>query len=154
MINRFEGRWSFLSNFYPSEILHNGIKYPTVEHYYVAMKINSPQIIDGIQYTLDDARVYISKIENPSLVKRLGRTKLQIRKDWDDVRLKSMEWGLRQKFSKDPLLQMLIDTNDHDLVEGNTWHDNFFGSCTCEKCGNRGNNHLGKLLMMIRSEML
>ena len=64
-----------------------------------------------------------------------------------------MEGGLRQKYAKDPLRQMLLDTGDAILIEGNFWHDNFFGSCTCPKCGNKGQNNLGKLLMQIRDEM-
>lgn len=147
---QFDGRWRFLSNFYMSEIKHHGIKYPSMEHYYVAMKIDSPQIIDGIQYTLDDARELISKVETPGQVKRLGRNKLQLRKDWDQVKLKLMEWGLRQKFSTDPLRQMLLDTGDAELYEGNTWGDIFWGIDL--KTG-KGQNHLGKLLMQIRDEM-
>jgi ribA/ribD-fused uncharacterized protein len=152
-IDNFEGRWSFLSNFYPCEIKYQGIKYPSVEHYYVAMKINTYQIIDGKQYTLDDARELIAKIPTAGQVKRLGRNKLQLRSDWEDVKLSIMEGGLRQKYAKDPLRQMLLDTGDAILIEGNFWHDNFFGSCTCPKCGNKGQNNLGKLLMQIRDEM-
>jgi hypothetical protein len=40
------------------------------------------------------------------------------------------------------------------LIEGNWWHDNFYGSCTCNKCVNKGENNLGKILMKIREELL
>jgi predicted NAD-dependent protein-ADP-ribosyltransferase YbiA (DUF1768 family) len=33
MIDKFEGRYSFLSNFYTCSIEHQGIKYPSVEHF-------------------------------------------------------------------------------------------------------------------------
>ena len=77
MIDKFEGENRFLSNFYPSEITHEGIVYPTNEHYYVAMKINEPQYItiDGELKNLDikRSRVYVSKIKTAGDVKRLGR---------------------------------------------------------------------------------
>jgi predicted NAD-dependent protein-ADP-ribosyltransferase YbiA (DUF1768 family) len=56
MIDKFEGRYSFLSNFYTCSIEHQGIKYPSVEHFYVAMKSNE-QLIDGKYYTTGDFRV-------------------------------------------------------------------------------------------------
>lgn len=152
MIDSFSGRWAFLSNFYPVEIKHRGIEYPSVEHYYVSEKINTDQYINGIFYPLSDVKEIISKIKDPGEVKRFGR-KLTLRKDWDDVRLKVMEWGLREKFKNEELKKLLLQTNDEELIEGNWWHDNFFGSCSCEKCKNKGENHLGRLLMKIRSEI-
>ncbi len=154
MINKFDGRYRFLSNFYPSEIEYQGIKYPTNEHYYVAMKINDPQFFKGIgNLNVNEAREYISTIQTAGQVKRVGRT-LSVRKDWDSVKLKVMEYGVRQKFTKHPeLKEMLLSTENQELVEGNTWHDNFFGSCECDKCGDKGLNHLGKILMMVRDSI-
>ena len=41
------------------------------------------------------------------------------------------------------------------LVEGNTWHDNYWGCCTCSRCaGRRGRNNLGRLLMKLRAEYM
>jgi len=57
------------------------------------------------------------------------------------------------KFDKERTVQMLLDTGSQELVEGNVWHDNFWGNCTCSKCPEPGENHLGKLLMKIRSEL-
>ena len=66
MINSFSGRWVFLSNFYPVEIEHQGIKYPTVEHYYVAMKVKGDQMIDGRFYPQQVVRemIYMIKPKN------------------------------------------------------------------------------------------
>lgn len=154
MINKFDGRYRFLSNFYPSEIEYQGIKYPTNEHYYVAMKINDPQFFKGIgNLNVNEAREYISTIETAGQVKRVGRL-LSVRKDWDSVKIKVMEYGVRQKFTKHSnLKEMLLSTDSQELVEGNTWHDNFFGSCECDKCGDKGLNHLGKILMMVRDSI-
>ena len=153
MIDSFSGRWSFLSNFYPCKIEFQGITYPSNEHYYVAMKVGGDQMIDGQFCTMNDCREMISKISTSGKVKRFGRTKIKVRKDWDDIKLKVMEYGLREKFKHENLREMLLQTGDEKLVEGNWWHDVYFGSCSCPKCGNNGQNHLGKLLMKIRDEI-
>ncbi len=152
MINTFTGRWRFLSNFYPAEIEHKGIKYPSVEHFYVAMKIKEDQVIDNKFITLVDCQEFISRIKNPSDVKKLGKI-LKIRKDWDEIKFKIMEWGVNEKFKHTELSKMLIDTGDEELIEGNFWHDKVWGKCTCENCGNDGENNLGKILMSVREKI-
>lgn len=154
MINKFEGKYRFLSNFYPCEIEYQGIKYPSVEHYYVAMKVNDDQLIDGRTYTSADVREYIAKISTAGEVKRFGRNKIKIRKDWNDVRLKVMNWGVREKFTKhENLKELLLSTTGDELIEGNYWHDVFFGVCECKKCNNKGENHLGRILMDVRNKL-
>jgi len=37
------------------------------------------------------------------------------------------------------------------FVQG--WHDKFWGICICTKCANKGENHLGKILMEVREEL-
>jgi ribA/ribD-fused uncharacterized protein len=152
MINKFEGRWGFLSNFYPCQIEHKGITYPSLEHYYVALKITEMQFIDGSYYTASDLREIISKIPSPSEVKKLGR-KLKVRTDWDDKKLDFMKWGVKEKFKNEKLADLLLSTGDSELIEGNWWHDNFYGKCFCPKCNGSGENHLGKILMNIREEL-
>ena len=61
--------------------------------------------------------------------------------------------ALRTKFSIKGLKEKLLATGDEELVEGNFWHDNFWGVCSCSKCGNKGQNKLGKLLMQVREEI-
>ena len=57
------------------------------------------------------------------------------------------------KFMQNPdLMKKLLATGDAKLVEGNTWHDNYWGICRCgsrDKCGT-GSNMLGKILMQVR----
>jgi ribA/ribD-fused uncharacterized protein len=152
MINKFEGRYRFLSNFYPCEIEHKGIVYKSVEAFYVAMKVTEMQLLDGVYYTAADFREMISKIINPGDVKRIGR-KVKVRSDWDSKKLEFMNWAVREKFKDESLAELLLSTGDGDIIEGNYWHDNFFGSCTCAKCGFSGRNELGKILMAVRSEI-
>jgi ribA/ribD-fused uncharacterized protein len=62
---------------------------------------------------------------------------------------------LRLKFTQNPeLRRRLLDTGDAVLVEGNTWHDNYWGTCTFRRCSKtKGKNMLGKLLMQVRQEL-
>jgi predicted NAD-dependent protein-ADP-ribosyltransferase YbiA (DUF1768 family) len=66
-----------------------------------------------------------------------------------DIMLK----GLRVKFGDPVLLAKLLATEDATLVEGNTWHDLWFGRCDCTKHGGEGQNWLGRLLMALREEL-
>lgn len=147
MIDKFQGRWYFLSNFYPCEIEHQGIKYPSVEHYYVSMKFNDEQFIDGKYYTPGDLREIISKMQDPGKVKRFGR-KIKLRKDWNTYKLEVMNWGIREKFKSPKLSELLLSTGDEELIEGNFWNDTFWGVCN-----SKGQNHLGKILMEVRNEL-
>lgn len=152
MIQKFEGRYGFLSNFYPCEITHQGIVYPSVEHYYVAMKCNGPQLMNGFQYTPIDFREMVANIPHPGTVKKLGR-KISVRKDWNEKKLEFMNWAIREKFKDERLADMLIETGDVLIYEGNYWHDTFWGVCSCDKCADKGHNHLGKILMKVRDEL-
>lgn len=153
MINSFKGRYFFLSNFYPCEIKHRGITYPSTEHYYVAMKVKGDQIIDGRFYPEADVREMISMIKTPGDAKRFGRTKINLRKDWSDVKLEVMNWCIREKFKDDKLKEMLLSTGEEELIEGNDWHDVYWGVCNCLKCCSKGENNLGKILMKVRKEL-
>jgi len=152
MIDKFDGRYNFLSNFYPAKIEHQGITYPTLEHYYVSMKVKNDQQIDGKYITMIDCRELIAKMPDPAKVKQFGKI-IKVRKDWDDVKLDVMLWGIREKFKHQDLKEMLLATDDEELVEGNYWHDNFFGVCTCGPCYGQGQNNLGKILMKVRMEL-
>lgn len=151
MITVFKGKYNFLSNFYPCKIEYQGITYNSVETYYVAMKCNNDQMIDGRYYTSADFRELVANMA-PGKAKQLGKV-IKIRSDWDEKRLGFMEWGLHEKFKIEELKEMLLSTGDVAIIEGNYWHDNFYGQCTCEKCFGKGENNLGKLLMQIRSEL-
>jgi len=147
MIDKFEGRYRFLSNFYPCKIEHQGITYPSVENFYVAMKVNDQQLINGKYYTPGDFREMISKISNPAEVKRIG-SKVKLRTGWDDKKLEVMNWAVRQKFKDETLAELLLSTGDQELIEGNWWKDYFWGVCN-----GKGENNLGKILMTVREEI-
>jgi ribA/ribD-fused uncharacterized protein len=147
MIDKFEGRWRFLSNFHPVEIEHQGIKYPSVEHFYVAMKCNNEQMLQGRHYTIGDFREMIARVPSPGIVKKIGQ-QMQVRKDWNEKKLEFMNWGVREKFKNEELKELLISTENMTLIEGNVWQDTFWGVCN-----GKGLNHLGRILMKVRDEV-
>lgn len=143
MIGVFDGEFAFLSNFHTSPIAdEDGIIYPTVEHYFQAMK------------TLDKTQRFNIAIQpTPGKAKRLGR-QVELRKDWEQVKEQVMYEALTKKFSDPILRELLLNTGDAWLEEGNTWHDNYWGICQCIKCQDTmGKNKLGKLLMQLREEI-
>jgi ribA/ribD-fused uncharacterized protein len=133
MIASFQGRYRFLSNFWPCTIEYKGIIFPSTENAYQAAKNLNP--IDWAQFTTC----------GPGEAKRLSR-KLPIRKDWDKIKLSVMAELTIEKYAvESDLADRLVQTYPHELVEGNTWHDYFWGVCA-----GRGENNLGKLLMARR----
>ncbi len=143
-IDSFKGEYRWLSNFHLAEVEFEGIKYPSTEHAYQAAKSDSKEI-----------REEISKLEKPNQAKKAGKLFTVLPPDWHTSRkFEVMEAVLREKFFKHPDLRTkLLETGAVELIEGNTWHDNEWGSCICEKCNNTGKNNLGKLLMKIREEL-
>lgn len=139
-INEFRGSYAFLSNFYVYKFKHNGIEFRSSEHAYQWEKAETE---------LDKSRIL--RALTPFRAKEIGHSiKINIKK-WDSVKLIIMESILISKFSDVHLCIKLIDTKPYELIEGNRWHDNFWGICYCQNCIFRvQDNNLGKLLMKIR----
>ena len=83
--------------------------------------------------------------------KRLGRH-VALRKDWEQVKYGIMYEIVYLKFTKDKTLQaMLLDTDDRELVELNTWNDKTWGVVYNPNTKKyEGQNLLGNILMGVR----
>lgn len=135
-IDSFSGEYRYLSNFCPAFIQWMGQWYPSTEHAYQAAK------------TLDaDDREAIAKLATAGEAKKAGH-RLQLREDWEEVKLGIMEEILRIKFADPVFGNRLKATEPAELIEGNYWGDRFWGVCE-----GKGENHLGKLLMKIRADL-
>jgi ribA/ribD-fused uncharacterized protein len=133
MIDSFRDDHFFLSNFYPVEIKLDGIVYLNAEAAFQAQKT----------FDIDEKNKFATM--TPTQAKRYGR-KVKLREDWEDVKVSIMTEVVSQKFLQHPhLIEMLLQTGDEELVEGNKWGDRFWGVCK-----GKGENHLGKILMKIR----
>ena len=135
-IDRFTGKYRFLSNFWSVTIAFEGHSYRTVEHAFQAAKTYD-----------EEERRRIRAMSNCAEAKQRGKT-LDLRPDWEDMKVKIMRELLRQKFGTEPLKSQLLKTGKAVLIEGNWWGDRFWGVCD-----GKGENMLGRLLMEIRTEL-
>lgn len=166
MINRFTGRYRFLSNFYPAAVTLDGVTYSSVEHayqaaktldahirlifisHYLCLRCNKRQAYESYGCKHCGHRGVVFRPVTAGDAKRPGNT-LTIRHDWFAIRVRVMEDLVRKKFTTHTELgNRLLLTGDEELIEGNTWGDRFWGVCRGE-----GENQLGKILMKVRTEL-
>lgn len=134
----FRNEYRFLSNFWNVPVTYDGLTYQNAEAAFQAQKcINEADKVPFTSLCANDA-------------KRLGRN-VQLRYDWDLVKLPIMKEIVRAKFTQnDDLKQQLLSTGNLVLEEGNNWRDRFWGINL--KTG-EGENHLGRILMQVRTEL-
>jgi len=141
-ILEFRENYRFLSNFWPVQVQYCGKFYPTVENAFQAAK------------TLDKREREAFIEVSPGKAKGMGKA-LSLRPEWDKIKVAIMFKLIVKKFGDDgseELVRALLDTGDAQLVEGNQWKDNFWGTCPVGSvCGQ---NWLGKLLMLRRSQLM
>lgn len=138
VIKEFTGKYDFLSNFYKSQVEYEGIVYPTSEHAYQAAKSLNLEV-----------KKDVAAIPSPSGAKKYGKT-IQLRKDWEFVKLKIMYEIVSSKFKNSELAKKLLDTGDAILAEGNNWYDTYWGIYIPT---GKGENNLGKILMTVRKNI-
>lgn len=143
VIDRFDGNHRFLSNFHEgaAPVAYRGY-WRTAEHAYQAAKSYDPAHVERVR-----------QATTPGQAKRAGREAVLV-PHWDTTKVLVMWQVLVAKFGGQDysLWARLVDTRPALLVEGNTWHDQFWGDCACgrEACAGAGENWLGRLLMVVR----
>ena len=141
MIASFNKEFRFLSNFAPSVLWVNGLVFPTLEHAYQVYRATNSQDREKIRTAI-----------NPGRAKRIAHS-VEQSTTFHSRKVDIMLNLLEKKFKDSTLRARLEATGTQELVEGNYWHDNFWGNCTCPDCGDiTGENMLGKLLMQVRGE--
>ena len=143
VIDRFRGEHFFLSNFYPASTPYRGRMFTTSEHAYAAAKTADRDAIEAI-----------CAAQDPAEAKQLGRTAPLV-DDWNTRRFVVMDEILTAKFTHNlELADKLVATLGTELVEGNDWHDQTWGSCSCvEHQHIPGANALGVVLMAVRMRL-
>jgi ribA/ribD-fused uncharacterized protein len=130
--------FSDLSNFAPSGFEADGLRWPTVEHYFQAQKF------EDVAY-----RERIRSAPSPKDAKTLGRARmLPLRSDWESVKEAVMKKALRLKFQNPRLRSLLLSTGNRMLLEDSPY-DRYWGGGRDGK----GKNRLGVLLMEVRDEI-
>lgn len=132
-ILEFKGDFRFLSNMYKVLIRIDNTLFLSVEHWYQANKTKDHNIYEAIR-----------KCSTPREAKAFGN-RIDLRPDWDDIKLDIMYKGVLAKFSQNEDLKSKLLSTRGLLVEGNYWGDQYWGVCN-----GVGENHLGKILMEIR----
>lgn len=138
VISEFSRNYSWLSNFYRTDVEVEDNVFITVEHAYQSAKV-----------TWHDEWIEITQASTPAEAKRLGRAATSIRHDWDEVKVGVMHTAVAAKFQNPELAEKLIATGDALLIEGNDWGDRFWGVYK-----GRGHNMLGKILMEVRANLI
>jgi len=147
-----KGEFRNFSNMSQHPIDVDGVRYPTVEHYFQGMKAK--------QFEDKEMEDTIVKAKTPKSAKALGKkVKNFVKEVWDAKRDEVMRTGVRAKFVQHPeLRKQLLETGDRLIGEANA-RDLYWGIGTAvssEKSKHpdkwRGQNKLGKLLMELRDE--
>jgi ribA/ribD-fused uncharacterized protein len=125
--------YRFLSNYHIIPIkMSDGLIYPSTENAYQAHKLLSIKDREPfVTYTCGEAKSAGGKVN--------------LRTDWEKVKVDIMRSCLEVKFQNDELKAMLKATAPKYLEETNDWRDTYWGKV----CG-VGQNMLGRLLMEIR----
>lgn len=139
-VYEFQGVYRFLSNMYRAWFYVGSTQYLTVEHWYQCNKTLDPFVRESIR-----------KCRGGYSAKKLGNSPdIELRPDWDGIKLEVMYRGVFNKFDQNSFLRtLLLNTGSGILEEGNNWGDKFWGVCNGE-----GENHLGRILMRVREEKM
>jgi ribA/ribD-fused uncharacterized protein len=136
IVDRFVGEYAFLSNMYPSRVEVFGKVFRCAEAAFQAAKCKDPKQMASFE-PMDGKQA-----------RAVGR-KIELRSDWNDVRVHVMQHIVAAKFAQNRgLAEKLVKTGHAKLVEGNTWNDKFWGVCDGE-----GKNVLGLILMSVREKV-
>lgn len=135
----FRGKKWFLSNMYPCQFKLDGIVFNSVEHYF---------FYNRAKHNKD--RIRILKSDTANQAKFIGRSVEEV-DNWNAIKLEVMLTALRAKFGQnEDLKKLLLETGDDLIEEGNSWNDLYWG---VDYYTRKGENHLGKLIMRVRSEL-
>ena len=137
VIISFKGEYDFLNNRYGCSFVWQGIRYNNVESAFHASK-----------YTDEAERKILSRMSAEKVVKKsVDFTPSAV---WEDCKLNIMESIIMAKFDQNPSLKKrLIETDDRILINGNNKHETYWG---VDLYSWIGENHLGKILMIIRNK--
>lgn len=133
-------KYGAFSNFTKSPFILDGREWPTVEHYYQAMK--SPYLME--QETIRAAKT-------PFEAKVMGR-KVELGLMWEDTKYQVMKSALMAKFTQhENLKTLLLSTGDAEIYEDSP-KDLIWGTGVRGGVG-PGQNLLGKALMEVREAL-
>jgi ribA/ribD-fused uncharacterized protein len=147
-----KGEYRNFSNMSEHRIEVDGITYPSVEHYFQAMKAKE----------FKDEEMYekIIKAKTAKAVKALGKKVKGFEKEiWDSKKDEIMFRGIKSKFVQHPALRKQLEETDQKMIGEADARNTYWGigtSMASEKSKHpskwRGQNRIGKMLMDLRTE--
>lgn len=143
-IEEFKDDYFFLSNFYLRRIRY-GIELNSKS---VVIFKSAEHAFQAAKSTNDNDKRLIADSHTPGLAKSRGQL-IPLRSDWEKIKKQVMYEIVKAKFvQSSKLRKLLLKTGTKKLIEGNWWHDTYWGVCN-----GVGENHLGKILMRVRKEL-
>ena len=141
VIKFYSSGFDVLDNFSAHSIIVDGIRYPTVEHAYQALKC-----LD------ENGREAIKNSISPTNAKYLSNIVYAEYKDpnWDQIKLRVMAQLFNLKFDQHEDIQDALAATGSEDIQENSPYDSFWGS----GADGLGANHIGKIWMKIRDEKL
>ena len=130
-----------MRNDFKASVKLEGMVYPSVEHAFQAAKT-----VDSL------LRESIANASDGRSAKQIGQS-FDISEDWDEERVRVMEFLIRQKFSEhEDLREKLLNTGDQ-LIRMVNRRDRFWGMIYNADEGEFiGDNTLGEIIMKVRAE--
>lgn len=132
-----EPPYGYMNNFWKSPMFIYGRWWKNVEAPYQAQKTTDENEFHAI---------WLAK--TPRIARDLGQL-VHMRPDWEDVKLKAMHECVLAKFTQNHDLRALLLSTDEEHIVEDSPIDWYWG---CGKDGN-GQNHLGRILMKVRTEL-
>jgi ribA/ribD-fused uncharacterized protein len=147
-----KGEHRNFSNMSEHRIDVDGTQFPTVEHYFQAMKAK--------EFKDDEIYEKILKAKTPKAAKALGKKVKGFVKDiWDSKKDDIMRLGIRTKFIQHPALRTQLQNTGERMIGEADARNTYWGigtSMISEKAKHpekwRGQNRIGKILMDLRKE--
>lgn len=130
----------FLSCWYPTKVIFDGIEYPSAENAYQAQKVVTEHRASFATMSAEESK---KAWKDYPLADECAA-------DWDARKADVMLKVVAAKFAQNSdLRKKLLDTGDKYLEELNWWRDFFFGV----DIEHGGQNVLGKILMLVRLQL-
>lgn len=133
-------QYGAFSNFYRAPFMLDSREWPTIEHYFQAMKTDNVQKQEEVRAA-----------KTPGEAKRMGR-KLELRSNWDQIRYDIMRVAVLHKFvAHKAIRDLLLSTGEAEIYEDSPF-DKIWGTGVKGGVGD-GQNLLGKVLMETRDTL-
>lgn len=140
---RSSGQYGFLSNLARYEVEFEGRKFMSSEHAYQYGKPNKQPIADWL------ANAPLARL---CALAAHALLPYDVVPNWNEIKLYRMERIVRAKFTQNKdIAAFLIATGNAELIEES--NDSYWGSGVIIGDTYHGHNHLGNILMQIRTEL-